>query len=163
MTDRLDEIKARLDKATPGPWKSEQNTFSHDYDIAIAWDRYHPFKFIGRIWNFGLKGKETAELIANCPSDIAWLISELEKERAKAAELPESFAYFLEEKSSIRRLNKLTVTVDNHNCKRRLENELGNIVSVKVDRRNTRPNWSTESFSEPLRSGVFNTPADLEF
>lgn len=80
MTDRLQEIRARLDAATPGPWENtddwsvvtavvrQRSKWLPDYEMLVA--------DVGQPVN--------ADLIAHAPADIAWLLDrldELETER----------------------------------------------------------------------------------
>lgn len=82
MPDRLQEIRARLDAATPGPWQ------------------YHPDP-IGALC--GPDGRNIItpyagygdssdwpdiNLIAHAPADIAWLLDEVERLRNTKASLP---------------------------------------------------------------------------
>ena len=59
MPDRLQEIRARLDAATPGPWEVVCNTTS---DVVGVLDGDY----------------DDADLIAHAPADIAWLLEEVD-------------------------------------------------------------------------------------
>ena len=73
MSDRLTEIRARLDAATPGPWTS------NDYLVVVTEAaRNHPIigaysKHIAQARN-----EENADLIAHAPADIEWLLDEVD-------------------------------------------------------------------------------------
>ncbi len=76
MTDRLLSIKARLAKATPGPWQHGCNRY--------GWSVYtdaRPVLIIGDLWtkNGQAEWEPNAELIAHCPADLQWLIDENEQ------------------------------------------------------------------------------------
>ena len=80
MPDRLAEIRARLDAATPGPWEN-----TDDWSVVTAvvrqrskWlpDYEMPVADVGQPVN--------ADLIAHAPADIAWLLDEVEAARASA-------------------------------------------------------------------------------
>ena len=60
----LEDIKKRLEAATPGPWEISCDTLVMAEDI-----------YITEIDSHG----DDAELIANAPTDIAWLIAEVER------------------------------------------------------------------------------------
>ena len=72
---RIEEIRERLDKARPGPWraKSEQRVvyvFAGDERLAgvgMAYDE---------------KAVANADLIANAPADLAWCLDKLDAIRA---------------------------------------------------------------------------------
>lgn len=69
MSDRLTEIRARLDAATPGPWHK------HDDEPWVTNSATPPMRIIAT----GLRGqRENADLIAHAPADIAWLLDELQ-------------------------------------------------------------------------------------
>lgn len=72
MPDRLKEIRARLDAATPGPWDVDEWTTTAD------------------VFASGAKSEPTvahrvrmsdADFIAHAPADIAWLLDEVERLR----------------------------------------------------------------------------------
>ena len=70
MPDRLQEIRARLDAATPGPWvvkppgEGKSSSGIRRGALDIAWS---------------VTAREDADLIANAPADIAWLLAEVER------------------------------------------------------------------------------------
>ena len=77
---RIDEIRERLDKATPGPWKAT-------YEAADDWVSITGQGFYdGGHWMTcpevatceGIVGPD-ADLIANAPADLAWLLGEVER------------------------------------------------------------------------------------
>ena len=64
---RIDEIRERLDKATPGPW------FAGRFSIGAGEDRGDPDAIpVERV-----ALREDADLIANAPADLAWLLDTL--------------------------------------------------------------------------------------
>ena len=70
MSDRIAEIRARLDAATPGPWHK------HDDEPWVTNSATPPMRIIAT----GLRGQpENADLIAHAPADIAWLLDEVER------------------------------------------------------------------------------------
>lgn len=79
MPDRLTEIRARLDAATPGPWKR-----------SLSGSRYNPWKVHRGAILVALSGEspEDADLIAHAPADIAWLLAEVEELRAVVRNTP---------------------------------------------------------------------------
>lgn len=91
MSDRLEEIKARAEKATPGPWSADDEhgdipgaerawcvskiTESGDYSHDIAYlstDCADPI---------GTQETADAEFIAHAREDIPWLVAEVERLR----------------------------------------------------------------------------------
>ena len=69
---KLDEIKARLKAATPGPWKHiETCGCSGEVTIFECYDERDRLP-VPQVVN-------NAEFIAHAPEDVAWLIKELEK------------------------------------------------------------------------------------
>ena len=85
---RLEEISARLNAATPGPWRVYVAIDARDHTV------YGNFKskpyLLAEIWHNGLRPNEehgefaqqqshNADLIANAPSDITFLLSEVER------------------------------------------------------------------------------------
>lgn len=90
---RLDEIRERLDAATPGPWRPDND--EPGYVIApgdpSGWDGYLIASTVDH--DGGLFVQEhNAELIAHAPQDLADLLAEVERLRgvlAKAREVTE--------------------------------------------------------------------------
>jgi hypothetical protein len=84
---RLEEIKARVEKATDGPWQ-----------LVYRSDGFGAFK--GRMpvaWFHGTTGdsvteRPNAEFIAHAREDIPWLIAQKEADMAEIARLREAFA-----------------------------------------------------------------------
>ncbi|MEU7597524.1 hypothetical protein AB0B79_31505 [Streptomyces sp. NPDC039022] len=80
--DRLTQIKARVEAATPGPWHVDRHepslsrlVRSHDGTLDI---------------DFGYVGNCTqpdAEFVAHAPDDVQWLVNQLERARSIAVEL----------------------------------------------------------------------------
>ena len=75
MTDRLTEIRARLDAATPGPWVvTGQEILTVAVDGQTGWE-----SLVADVWH----RDRDADLIAHAPADIAWLLDEVERLRAQ--------------------------------------------------------------------------------
>ena len=83
--ERIAQIRARVEAATPGPWKVQTDS---DDDP----DNYWPWRVItddetGVIVDFtggDIPPDEDAALIANAPADLAWLTRELDAATARA-------------------------------------------------------------------------------
>jgi hypothetical protein len=86
--NRLEEIKARAEKATRGPWKAplkdlgeaeftERNEFYFDH----SFEAYPPLGEAGPV--FVAASVEDADFIANARADIPWLIAEIERLHAE--------------------------------------------------------------------------------
>ena len=88
QNNRLAQIKARLTAATPGPWKAyNENEPPYGALWCVANELYHnPKSDDDRALGLQLEcgTKEDAELIANAPTDLAWLIERCEKLEAVA-------------------------------------------------------------------------------
>lgn len=74
MTDRIAEIRARLDNATPGPWRTHGRDGDHVVSLA---DEY----VVTSAWT-----PADSALIAHAPDDLAWLLAENELLRAALAD-----------------------------------------------------------------------------
>ena len=75
MSDRLNEIRARLDAATPGPWRYAPNPLG---GIVDSDGRYIIAPYCG----YGdERDMPDVLLIAHAPADIAWLLNEVERLR----------------------------------------------------------------------------------
>ena len=86
MSDRLAEIRARLDAATPGPWERRESVQGYSNLVVLA-------DYINRddgawliaeaSWNGPMPDKASsganADFIAHAPEDIAWLLGEVER------------------------------------------------------------------------------------
>ena len=88
MTDRLTAIKARLDLAATHEWTMVENNWSTTtiyscYSSICILQLYEEFEEDEDVETYIEDQRNTALFITHAPSDIAWLISELEKERAK--------------------------------------------------------------------------------
>lgn len=78
MSDRLQEIRARLDAATPGPWR----ILHHDLCCGESWVRDESGYHVGTsLYSNDEKRDENLSLIAHAPADIAWLLDEVERLR----------------------------------------------------------------------------------
>lgn len=87
---RIAAIKARLEAATPGPWE-----FDSYCRVLAPMEHLDDDEHYGNIvawvpaWHGDTACKphdDNADLIANAPADIAYLLSELEAERAALAD-----------------------------------------------------------------------------
>ena len=72
MSDRLTEIRARLDAATPGPWVPDDECV-----LRPASSPHGRFLIIAECHDGGHLEND-ARLIASAPSDIEWLLDEVE-------------------------------------------------------------------------------------
>ncbi len=93
MTDRLAEIRARLDAATSGPWvvtgrgsagcavvgRTDAEVTGMKWGV-IAWPTRRPRNAAGEALA-SLAIDRNAEFIAHAPADIAWLLDEVERMR----------------------------------------------------------------------------------
>jgi hypothetical protein len=70
VSDRLEEIRARLDAATPGPWEIEEWMTIHDVYAADGKSEPTVATHVRTL---------DADLIAHAPADIAWLLAEVER------------------------------------------------------------------------------------
>jgi hypothetical protein len=94
--DRIAEIRARLEAATPGPWKAQEydenpgdegcailgNTTTTMRSYVLAYSLPYP-------WHDREATERDAELIANAPTDLAYLLArveELERQLGKGEE-----------------------------------------------------------------------------
>lgn len=87
MADRFEEIRARLDDATPGPWEWDWSTLGSDIaevaEPSLSCGSY----CLGGTARIDIKAAD-AQFIANAPEDIAWLLDQvllLKQERDIAA------------------------------------------------------------------------------
>lgn len=80
--NRIAEVKARLEAATPGPWAREANK-NNEFHPEVEWTQTiltaDEEAFICIAEAFGEDDKDNFELIANAPSDIAFLLALAEK------------------------------------------------------------------------------------
>ena len=89
MTDRLDEIKARLGAATPSPWKADTiENVGNNWLIGTVLNAGSDQE--GAQWIVTTDGlhasectsggaEEDTQFIAHSPDDIKWLIAEVER------------------------------------------------------------------------------------
>jgi len=86
MSDpQIDDIRARLEAATPGPWMVDPD----DAAVVMRPDERHPNGWDG-VMIAVAKGGEMeatfiADLIAHAPTDLAFLLSRLESAEARIA------------------------------------------------------------------------------
>ena len=84
MPDRLAEIRARLDAATPGPWRiiePLQQTARPARRMLVA--DLEASQQSSELGNVQLSWFDT-RFIAHAPADIAWLLDEVERYRRLA-------------------------------------------------------------------------------
>lgn len=94
MSERIEEIRERLGKATPGPWEVEAMDAGHSrYEMNVwiteksAGDVVCDMDGLARSHNekYDDDGYDDAAFIANAPADVAFLLDEVERlEREKA-------------------------------------------------------------------------------
>jgi hypothetical protein len=86
--DRLEEIRARLAAATPGPWTAIQKTWrsrtsGHTwsaYGIEQSQEVYGDDAWaISYATDTGQIAQKDADLIAHAPADLAYLLAEVER------------------------------------------------------------------------------------
>jgi hypothetical protein len=85
MTDRISEIRARLEKATSGPWKVVDDPSSMMWDVAVTNHNPGEDDFRGIIASLSQTNQIPADeqeangtLLANAPADIAYLLDRVE-------------------------------------------------------------------------------------
>ena len=98
MTDRLKEIRDRLEKATPGPWEP------HGLHVALVSEK-KPICLISDWVGFD-KALNNIDFIANSPSDIQFLLDEVDAYKKGAEALHRGLDEHMEE---IKRLEKKVV------------------------------------------------------
>ena len=72
---KLEEIRARLDAATPGPWRVVQD--GNWLEVAGP----------DGAWGTSFDGPDV-EFVANAPGDIAFLLAEVDRLKAKSQRYP---------------------------------------------------------------------------
>lgn len=77
MPDRLTEIRARMDAATPGPWSVHDH-----YDDAYQFDGMSVVADEETVVGPEDRHNRNLDLIAHAPEDIAWLLAEVAQLRA---------------------------------------------------------------------------------
>ncbi len=87
--NRLEVIRAQLAAATPGPWHHVAGILKHcvhseNDDLGFSLQELHPHD--GREWPCA----DTAELIANLPTDLGWAIEEIKRLRAALQQVDEA-------------------------------------------------------------------------
>jgi hypothetical protein len=92
VTDRLTEIEARLKAATPGPWvagRPDMGTLVDGVESKWIYDQREQYVAVasGRIDGEWEEVMANAHLIANAPSDIAWLIEQVRRLEQELVEL----------------------------------------------------------------------------
>lgn len=87
MFDRIAEIRARLDAATPGPWVHDPDMPKNVYSNDITGSRIAEVRNLTLDPHMRGRDVQTASLIANAPSDLDYMIAELERITANADKL----------------------------------------------------------------------------
>lgn len=77
MDDRLKEIKARCEAATPGPWEVGYSSLGGMTVVNVRGSEFPCWKT--QIY------KDDAEFIAHARQDVPWLVAEVERLRAELA------------------------------------------------------------------------------
>lgn len=80
--DRIEEIRARLEAATPGPWKTGGSAACGDVYFGTLVDPDDPTE-PGVMLGMTSQAADAA-LIAHAPADIAWLLEQLAGARGVA-------------------------------------------------------------------------------
>lgn len=90
MNDRIDAIRARLNAATPGPWAIWHDLDHQGFTTVGDADSYEEILAHGECEESNPTAhvyvEEDADLIANAPADIAFLLAELDAARGRLAE-----------------------------------------------------------------------------
>ena len=78
MSDRIAEIRARLDAVTPGPWELSDHIDCcwEAYVFSTADDEAVPVCYV-----HNKDGRPNARFLVKAPADIAWLLDEVERLR----------------------------------------------------------------------------------
>ena len=85
MPDRLTEIRARLDAATPGPWRViEPLSQNHRPPRRMLVADLEAAQQSSEIGNVQMSWFDT-RFIAHAPADIAWLLAEVERLEKRVA------------------------------------------------------------------------------
>jgi hypothetical protein len=83
MSDRLQEIRARLDAATPGPWSNSVSWDCVEADVMPTTNYLEPYRTTVARARLPMN----ADLIAHAPADIAWLLDEISMLEMDVAEI----------------------------------------------------------------------------
>lgn len=90
LTDRLDAIQKRIEAATPGPWEFEYDEITNAPDYAserpAPWTQVMECEVSCRSYCYGGSinmaiSPENRTLIANAPSDVAFLLDLVRKQQ----------------------------------------------------------------------------------
>ena len=111
---RIDEIKARLEAATPGPWYTCERAVE-------ALPGFYPILIAETAR--GLRGLPDAQLIAHAPDDIAYLLGEIDRLTADRDAWQKDFNALNE--GGLKRIAELTA--DRDRGKRRAEAAIGDL------------------------------------
>ena len=79
---RLEEIEARAEKATKGPWEAQIPAMTGEWPKA----KVRGLKIVGRLYGFAMVPTDDAEFVANSRQDIPWLCEQLREKAEKLAE-----------------------------------------------------------------------------
>ena len=76
-----DAIQARLDAATEGPWMTTQDTGTHVVYVNSTSPKGQTYSSV--LWNADWATEADAEFIAHAPADVAALLAEVHRLRAR--------------------------------------------------------------------------------
>ena len=77
MTDRLDEIRARAEAATPGPWGQGNINSGDGISLLDVYSEHAGYVKVASVWD-----SEDRDFIAHAREDIPYLLAEVERLRA---------------------------------------------------------------------------------
>ena len=80
MTDRLDEIRARAEAATPGPWKQGDINSRGVISRFDVYSEHAGYVDVASVWN-----SEDRDFMAHAREDIPYLLAEVERLRSLLA------------------------------------------------------------------------------
>lgn len=81
---RIDEIRERLDKATPGPWEADGSSIAQHWSRPGPWEEVVSTEVDCMAYCYGGSAQgviheSDADLIANAPADLAWCIEYIDE------------------------------------------------------------------------------------
>ena len=97
MSERIEQIKTRLEAATPGPWKWHDfaSTYTDEPETIIVhtgnfdWEAIADGEYIAAMSAWDSQQATDAEFIANAPADVAFLLGMVDELRARVSALQE--------------------------------------------------------------------------
>jgi hypothetical protein len=117
--DRLAEIKARCEAATPGPWHGDRYDGSIKYEMRGADDAL-VLAVDHKNGTFGFLGdKETADekFVLHSREDVPYLLTEVERLRAENAALAGERDRLREALDAVERANEIGIGPDTIHCR----------------------------------------------